>query len=138
MINAPFGRNSPLCGVLLTCSGSTQYACASANWFQAFEYDAAKIHVSSSVFSEIGMFLSVISIDLTMQLGAPCTSAWAYRSPSFRYFFTTTSFVFASLPATTMFPSFDMNHLNRSNQNCFPVSVFFSFSKVSFSSSVFI
>jgi len=53
MIKAPRGTNSPLCAVLLTCSGKTQYACASANCFHAFEKLAAKIQASSKVFSFI-------------------------------------------------------------------------------------
>src|SRR4030042_6923142 len=115
MINPPFGTYSPLSGVLLTCSGSTQYADASPNWFHAREYDAANRHASSSVFSEIGSLSSFTPLLLMTQLGAPWISACAYRSPSERYFFTTRSLLEASLPATTRFTSVEKNQRNRSN-----------------------
>jgi len=116
IMKAPLGTNSPDWGVLLTCSGSTQYVCVSANWFQAFEYEAAKMHASSRVCWVMGVGLLRASCCFMMQLGAPWISACTYRSPSVRYFLTRVSLVLASFPAMMRLPVLAMHQWYFSNQ----------------------
>ena len=88
----------------------------SANLFQAREYEAANIHACWSDCSVMSSGLLVMSLLLSMQLGAPWMSACMYRSLSVRYFFTIFSLVFASFPAIVRFPCEVMNHRYCSNQ----------------------
>src|SRR5438128_4919652 len=100
MTNAPRGRNSPDSACFDTCSGRTQYALPLASPADhALLYTRANSHASRSVAFE-ARAPSLMTVD-----GAPWTSAWAYRSPSFRCFFTSWSFVRASRPPRMRNPS---------------------------------
>src|SRR5947209_14170222 len=100
MTNAPRGRNSPDSACFDTCSGRTQYALPLARPADhALLYTSANSHASPRVTSEAR------APSLTTVEGAPWTSAWAYRSPSFRCFFTSWSFVRASRPPRIRWPS---------------------------------
>src|SRR3990172_4484601 len=113
-MKAPRGRCSPLSACLLTCSGRTQYALPEASPAdQALEWHREKAQASRSVASP------AFEPSLMTQEGAPWMSACAYRSPSFRCFLTTASFVFASRPPITRNPSEEIIHRYASNQNAF-------------------
>src|SRR5207249_11734776 len=97
---APRGRNSPDSACFDTCSDRTQYALPLASPADhALLYERANSHASLRVASE-ARAPSLITVD-----GAPWTSGWAYRSPSFRCFFTSWSFVRASRPPRIRNPS---------------------------------
>src|SRR3989454_11496366 len=100
MTKAPRGRNSPDSACFETCSGKTQYALPLASPADhALLYASANSHASRKVTS-VARAPSLMTVD-----GAPWMSAWAYRSPSFRCFFTSWSFVRASRPPRMRDPS---------------------------------
>src|SRR3989475_9307394 len=100
MTKAPRGRNSPDSACFETCSGKTQYALPLASPADhALLYASANSHASRKVTSEAR------APSLTTVEGAPWTSAWAYRSLSFRCFFTSWSFVRASRPPRIRWPA---------------------------------
>src|SRR3989442_15618868 len=110
MTNAPRGRNSPDSACFDTCSGRTQYALPLASPADhALLYTRANSHASLTVASE-ARAPSLMTVD-----GAPWTSAWAYRSPSFRCFFTGWSLVRASRPPRMRNPSEEIVHRYASN-----------------------
>src|SRR3989304_8212635 len=114
MTHAPLPGYCPLSACLLTCSGRTQYALPDARPADhAFDHARANAHASRRVASPAS------EPRFTTHDGAPCTSAWTYRSPSLRCFFTIASFVFASRPPITRNPSEDRNQRYASNQNAF-------------------
>src|SRR6267143_4442374 len=112
--NAPRGRNSPDSACFDTCSGRTQYALPLASPADhALLYTRANSHASRRVTS-VARAPSLMTVD-----GAPWTSAWAYRSPSLRCFFTSWSFVRASRPPSIRKPSDESVHLYASNHIAF-------------------
>src|SRR3972149_7844981 len=119
MTQAPRESYSPSSAFLLTCSGRTQNAPPDAGPADhAFAHASANAHASCSVASP------AFDPSFTTQLGAPWRSACAYRSPSFRCFFTTASFVFASRPPITRNPSEETNNRYASNQTAFVALTF--------------
>src|SRR3989442_5864773 len=105
MIKAPRGRNSPDSACFDTCSGRTQYALPLASPpDHALLYARANSPASRNVTS-LARAPSLTTVD-----GAPWTSAWAYRSPSFRCFFTRWSLVRAARPPRIRNPSDELLH----------------------------
>src|SRR5659263_498089 len=91
------------------------------------EYETVNCAASRSVVSGTS-FPSV----LITTAGEPDTWAWKKISFFWRYFFTISSLLWASLPPTTRNPSDEKNHLNCSNHFCFGFWIFLLILGVSF------